>query len=119
MIQAICSSVRKVATVQMKLNFLPSRIGYAADQTAPSGSVMTIADSNRDEIVIAATVHGKMREGPNGGGLSRKAILSEIDKSLKRQVRREHYAVAFKALGRRGGCEWFSSSKGLYPAQVN
>ena len=80
---------------------------------------MTIADSNRDEIVIAATVHGKMREGPNGGGLSRKAILSEIDKSLKRQVRREHYAVAFKALGRRGGCEWFSSSKGLYPAQVN
>ena len=39
---------------------------------------------NRDEVVIATKVHGKMREGPNGGGLSRKAILSEIDKSLQR-----------------------------------
>lgn len=40
--------------------------------------------ANRDEIVIATKVHGKMREGPNGAGLSRKAIMSEIDKSLKR-----------------------------------
>jgi len=40
--------------------------------------------AKRDEVVIATKVHGKMREGPNGGGLSRKAILSEIDNSLKR-----------------------------------
>jgi 1-deoxyxylulose-5-phosphate synthase len=40
--------------------------------------------ANRDEIVIATKVHGKMHDGPNGSGLSRKAILSEIDKSLKR-----------------------------------
>src|ERR671939_448836 len=40
--------------------------------------------AKRDEIVIATKVHGRMREGPNGGGLSRKAILSEIDHSLKR-----------------------------------
>ncbi|BDP42673.1 oxidoreductase [Deinococcus aetherius] len=40
--------------------------------------------ARRDEVVIATKVHGKMREGPNGGGLSRKAILSEIDHSLKR-----------------------------------
>jgi aryl-alcohol dehydrogenase-like predicted oxidoreductase len=40
--------------------------------------------ANRDEIVIATKVHGKMHEGPNGSGLSRKAIMSEIDKSLKR-----------------------------------
>jgi aryl-alcohol dehydrogenase-like predicted oxidoreductase len=40
--------------------------------------------AKRDEVVIATKVHGKMREGPNGGGLSRRAILSEIDKSLKR-----------------------------------
>jgi 1-deoxyxylulose-5-phosphate synthase len=38
----------------------------------------------RDEVVIATKVHGTMREGPNGGGLSRKAILSEIDHSLRR-----------------------------------
>ncbi|MEK3685051.1 aldo/keto reductase [Paenibacillus sp. FSL R10-2736] len=40
--------------------------------------------SNRDEIVIATKLHGRMHEGPNGAGLSRKAIMSEIDKSLKR-----------------------------------
>lgn len=40
--------------------------------------------ANRDEIVIATKLHGRMREGPNGAGLSRKAILSEIDKSLRR-----------------------------------
>src|SRR3954449_6881277 len=40
--------------------------------------------ANRDEVVIATKLHGRMREGPNGAGLSRKAILSEIDKSLKR-----------------------------------
>ncbi|MGN7763914.1 aldo/keto reductase [Paenibacillus sp. 22594] len=38
----------------------------------------------RDEIVLATKVHGTMRPGPNGGGLSRKAIMSEIDHSLKR-----------------------------------
>ncbi len=40
--------------------------------------------ANRDEVVIATKVHGQMYKGPNGAGLSRKAILSEIDKSLKR-----------------------------------
>ena len=40
--------------------------------------------AKRDEVVIATKVHGKMHAGPNGSGLSRKAILSEIDKSLKR-----------------------------------
>ncbi|WP_176585611.1 aldo/keto reductase [Priestia megaterium] len=40
--------------------------------------------ANRDEVVIATKVQQQMHKGPNGGGLSRKAILSEIDKSLKR-----------------------------------
>ncbi|KTD86812.1 aldo/keto reductase [Paenibacillus etheri] len=40
--------------------------------------------ANRDEIVIATKVYNRMHEGPNGAGLSRKAIMSEIDKSLKR-----------------------------------
>jgi aryl-alcohol dehydrogenase-like predicted oxidoreductase len=40
--------------------------------------------ARRDEVVIATKVHGKMREEPNGSGLSRKAILNEIDASLKR-----------------------------------
>jgi 1-deoxyxylulose-5-phosphate synthase len=40
--------------------------------------------ADRDEVVIATKLHGQMREGPNGQGLSRKAILTEIDHSLKR-----------------------------------
>ncbi|OUM96618.1 MAG: oxidoreductase [Thermobacillus sp. ZCTH02-B1] len=40
--------------------------------------------ANRDEVVIATKVFFRTQEGPNGAGLSRKAIMSEIDKSLKR-----------------------------------
>jgi aryl-alcohol dehydrogenase-like predicted oxidoreductase len=40
--------------------------------------------AKRDEVVIATKVRGRMREGANGEGLSRKAILSEIDHSLRR-----------------------------------
>jgi 1-deoxyxylulose-5-phosphate synthase len=40
--------------------------------------------AKRDEIVLATKVHGQMRGDPNGKGLSRKAILTEIDHSLKR-----------------------------------
>ncbi|MGM0901162.1 MAG: aldo/keto reductase [Bacillota bacterium] len=40
--------------------------------------------SKRDEVVIATKVHGRMHQGPNGAGLSRKAIISEIDNSLRR-----------------------------------
>jgi aryl-alcohol dehydrogenase-like predicted oxidoreductase len=40
--------------------------------------------TRREEVVIATKVHGRMRPGPNGAGLSRKAILTEIDASLKR-----------------------------------
>ncbi|MDB5662212.1 MAG: alcohol dehydrogenase [Sphingomonas bacterium] len=38
----------------------------------------------REEAVIATKVHGRMRPGANGAGLSRKAILQEIDASLRR-----------------------------------
>jgi aryl-alcohol dehydrogenase-like predicted oxidoreductase len=38
----------------------------------------------REDVVIATKVHGRMRPGPNGGGLSRKAIFHEIDDSLRR-----------------------------------
>ena len=40
--------------------------------------------AKRDEVVIATKLHGRMRQGPNGAGLSRKAVLSEIDNSLRR-----------------------------------
>jgi aryl-alcohol dehydrogenase-like predicted oxidoreductase len=40
--------------------------------------------ARRDEVVIATKVYGRMRPGPNGAGLSRKAIMGEVDASLRR-----------------------------------
>jgi aryl-alcohol dehydrogenase-like predicted oxidoreductase len=38
--------------------------------------------ARRDEIVLATKVYNRMHPGPNGMGLGRKAIMSEIDHSL-------------------------------------
>src|SRR5579871_1788875 len=40
--------------------------------------------ANRDDVVIATKLRHPMRPGPNGKGLSRKAIMTEIDHSLRR-----------------------------------
>jgi 1-deoxyxylulose-5-phosphate synthase len=40
--------------------------------------------ARREEVVIATKVYGRMRPGPNGAGLSRKAIIGELDVSLRR-----------------------------------
>ena len=40
--------------------------------------------ADRDDVVIATKVRHPMRSGPNGSGLSRKAIFTEIDHSLRR-----------------------------------
>jgi 1-deoxyxylulose-5-phosphate synthase len=40
--------------------------------------------ARRDEVVIATKVWARMRPGPNGQGLSRVAIMTEIDNSLRR-----------------------------------
>jgi aryl-alcohol dehydrogenase-like predicted oxidoreductase len=40
--------------------------------------------AKRDEVVIATKVNARVRPGPNGQGLSRAAIMTEIDNSLRR-----------------------------------
>jgi aryl-alcohol dehydrogenase-like predicted oxidoreductase len=40
--------------------------------------------ARRDDVVIATKVYGRMRPGPNGAGLSRRAIIGELDASLRR-----------------------------------
>ena len=42
--------------------------------------------SRREEIVLATEVHGRMHDGPNGAGLSRKAILAEVELLAKGPV---------------------------------
>jgi aryl-alcohol dehydrogenase-like predicted oxidoreductase len=43
-----------------------------------------IAEYDRDELVVTSKVFGRMREGPNGQGLSRKHILEQVDRTLDR-----------------------------------
>jgi aryl-alcohol dehydrogenase-like predicted oxidoreductase len=66
------------------INFLDTANVYS-DGTSEEIVGRAIKDfAKREEIVLATKVHGRMRPGPNGAGLSRKAILAEIDNSLRR-----------------------------------
>ncbi|WDL97640.1 aldo/keto reductase [Alicyclobacillus sp. ALC3] len=70
--------------LELGINFFDTANAYA-DGTSEEFLGRALRDyANRDEVVIATKVYFRMHEGPNGAGLSRKAIMSEIDKSLKR-----------------------------------
>ncbi|MGW3307320.1 aldo/keto reductase [Streptomyces sp. NPDC001073] len=66
------------------INFLDTANVYS-DGTSEEITGRALKDfARRDEVVLATKVHGRTRPGPNGAGLSRKAIMSEIDHSLER-----------------------------------
>ncbi|NMM46458.1 aldo/keto reductase [Rhodospirillaceae bacterium KN72] len=66
------------------INFLDTANIYS-DGTSEEIIGRAIRDyARRDEIVLATKVFYRMRPGPNGAGLSRKAIFAEIDASLTR-----------------------------------
>ncbi|MBY9079319.1 aldo/keto reductase [Paenibacillus sp. HN-1] len=70
--------------LELGINFFDTANIYA-NGTSEEITGRALKDyANRDEIVLATKVWGRMHQGPNGAGLSRKAILSEIDNSLKR-----------------------------------
>src|SRR2546423_13401455 len=70
--------------VELGVNFFDTANVYS-DGTSEEILGDAIKDfAKRDEVVLATKVHGKMRDDPNGRGLSRKAILTEIDHSLRR-----------------------------------
>jgi aryl-alcohol dehydrogenase-like predicted oxidoreductase len=66
------------------INFFDTANVYSAGSSEEITGRALADLADRDEIVIATKVHGQMRQGPNGGGLSRKSIMAEIDNSLKR-----------------------------------
>ncbi len=65
------------------INFFDTANVYSAGSSEEIVG-QALRDVPRHAVVVATKVHGVMHEGPNGGGLSRKAILGEIDASLKR-----------------------------------
>jgi len=70
--------------VDQGINFFDTANGYS-DGTSEEIVGRALKDfTRRDEVVIATKVFLPMRKGPNGGGLSRKAIFTAIDASLQR-----------------------------------
>jgi aryl-alcohol dehydrogenase-like predicted oxidoreductase len=72
------------AALEAGINFFDTANVYS-DGTSEEILGRALKDfTRREEIVLATKVHGAMRSDPNGRGLSRKAILNEIDNSLRR-----------------------------------
>lgn len=70
--------------LDLGINFLDTANVYS-DGTSEEIVGRTLKDLvKREQVVIATKVHGRMHPGPNGAGLSRRAILAEIDNSLRR-----------------------------------
>jgi aryl-alcohol dehydrogenase (NADP+) len=66
------------------INFFDTANVYSAGSSEEITGSTLLSMTSRDEVVIATKVNGRMRPGPNGQGLSRTAILSEVDHSLRR-----------------------------------
>jgi len=70
--------------LELGINFFDTSNSYS-DGTSEEILGRALRDfARRDEVVIATKVFFPTRKGPNGRGLSRKAILTEIDASLRR-----------------------------------
>jgi aryl-alcohol dehydrogenase-like predicted oxidoreductase len=79
------------ATAQLKtafeagVNFYDTANIYAFGESETLfGQAIRESGIDREELVIATKVRGRMKDGANNVGLSRKHILSQLDQSLKR-----------------------------------
>jgi aryl-alcohol dehydrogenase-like predicted oxidoreductase len=70
--------------LDLGINFFDTANVYSSGSSEEVLGRFLKANTRREAVVIATKVHGVMRDEPNGHGLSRKAILFEIDQSLRR-----------------------------------
>jgi aryl-alcohol dehydrogenase-like predicted oxidoreductase len=70
--------------VELGINFFDTANVYSDGSSEEIVGRALKEFTSREEVVLATKVHGRMRPGPNGAGLSRKAIFAEIDASLTR-----------------------------------
>jgi aryl-alcohol dehydrogenase-like predicted oxidoreductase len=70
--------------IEAGINFFDTADVYSAGSSEEITGRALRDFARREEIVLATKVHGRMRPGPNGAGLSRKAIMTGIDASLTR-----------------------------------
>ena len=66
------------------INFFDTANGYSKGSSEEIVGRALRNFARRDEVVIATKVYFPMRRGQNIGGLSRKAIMTEVDESLRR-----------------------------------
>jgi 1-deoxyxylulose-5-phosphate synthase len=66
------------------INFLDTANVYSAGSSEEIVGRAVKDFAKREDVVLATKVFNRMRPGPNGAGLSRKAIFAELDASLRR-----------------------------------
>ena len=72
-------------SVEGGINFIDTANVYSEGLSEEmTGKSIRNLKLKRDDLIIATKVRGKMNEGPNGSGLTRKHILHEVEASLKR-----------------------------------
>jgi aryl-alcohol dehydrogenase-like predicted oxidoreductase len=70
--------------LELGINFFDTANVYS-EGTSEEFTGRALKDfGRREEIVLATKLNGRMRPDPNGAGLSRKAVMNEIDHSLRR-----------------------------------
>ncbi|MBM7691770.1 aryl-alcohol dehydrogenase-like predicted oxidoreductase [Peribacillus deserti] len=70
--------------LELGINFFDTANSYSGGTSEEIVGRALKDYANRYEVVIATKVFFPMHDGPNNSGLSRKAIMSEIDNSLRR-----------------------------------
>jgi aryl-alcohol dehydrogenase (NADP+) len=72
------------AALDAGINFFDTANVYSSGTSEEYTGRSLWKHTDREAVVLATKVFSRMRPGPNGAGLSRKAILQEIDASLAR-----------------------------------
>ena len=70
--------------VELGVTFWDTANGYQSGTSEEFVGRAIRRYSRREDIVVATKVWGRMHDGPGGSGLSRKAILEQLDASLRR-----------------------------------
>ena len=81
--EAACRDIVRQA-LDAGINFFDTANAYSAGRSEEITGQALKDFVPRDEVVLATKVFMPMHPGPNGGGLSRKAIFAELDASLSR-----------------------------------
>jgi len=72
------------AALDAGVNFFDTANVYSAGTSEEYTGRSLWKHADREDVVLATKLFNRMRPGPNGAGLSRKAVLQEIDASLAR-----------------------------------